>query len=367
MPQFLSFSFGLYLITITITSAIRTFILPRAISDRLTAFIFRSIRRIFDLRLARATSYSEKDRVLALFAPLSLLSLPPIWLTLITIGYTFIFWGTGIKSWTEAFTLAGSSLLTLGFAKGPLLIHTILSFTAATIGLIMVALLIAYLPTMYAAFSKREVAVNQLSVRADSPPSPVELLLRFYRLERLNQLALLWEKWEDWFTELEESHTSLAALVFFRSPNPNESWVNAAGVILDCAALRLALLDLPDDIQTTFLPDGNQVPSDPQAAITIRAGFIALRRIADYFNVTYNPTPHFPEDSISISQDEFFHTVQILRNFGIPLKTNLDQAWQDFAGWRVNYDSVLLALQRITVAPPAPWLKDQMGTAPRND
>jgi hypothetical protein len=38
------------------------------------------------------------------------------------------------------------------------------------LGLLLVALLIAYLPTMYAAFSRRETAVKLLEVRAGNPP-----------------------------------------------------------------------------------------------------------------------------------------------------------------------------------------------------
>ena len=44
-------------------------------------------------------------------------------------------------------------------------------------GMILAALLISYLPTMYSAFSSRETLVNLLETRAGSPPSrTVELL-----------------------------------------------------------------------------------------------------------------------------------------------------------------------------------------------
>lgn len=34
------------------------------------------------------------------------------------------------------------------------------------------------------------------------------------------------------------------------------------------------------------------------------------------------------------------------------MKKDLEQAWCNFAGWRVNYDRVLLALAGLTMAPP---------------
>ena len=96
----------------------------------------------------------------------------------------------------------------------------------------MVGLLIAYLPTMYSAFSRREQAVNMLEVRAGNPPNPYDMLSRFHRIHGLDKLAELWKNWEIWFADVEESHTTLPALVFFRSPLPEHSWVTAAGTVL---------------------------------------------------------------------------------------------------------------------------------------
>ena len=41
------------------------------------------------------------------------------------------------------------------------------------------------------------------------------------------------------------------------------------------------------------------------------------------------------------------------------MKADLDRAWRDFAGWRVNYDRVLLAMAALTMAPDAPWSLDR--------
>jgi hypothetical protein len=334
---------GLVIVAGTFLSAVRTFVLPRSAPDQLTRAIFLLVRRLFDLVLNRTASYEDRDRVMALYAPLALLSMPPVWLICVLIGYMGMFWALGAATWRTAFRISGSSLLTLGFAPLDTLGETILAYSEATLGLILVALLIAYLPTMYSAFQKRETAVTLLEVRAGAPPSAVEMFLRFQRLKRMEKLGELWTSWEIWFAEIEESHTSLPALAFFRSPQPDHSWITAAGAVLDAAALAVSTLDIPHDVQ---------------ADLCIRAGYLALRRIADFFNIAHNAAPT-PSDMISISRDEFDEACRQLEQGGVALKPDRDQAWRDFAGWRVNYDLVLLALCGLTMAPWAPWSSDR--------
>jgi hypothetical protein len=119
--------------------------------------------------------------------------------------------------------------------------------------------------------------------------------------------------------------------------------VTAAGAVLDAAALSRSVLD---------------VPRDPNADLCIRAGYLALRRIADFFQISYNAAP-LPGDPISIARQEFDAACGRFASDGVPLKPDMEQAWRDFAGWRVNYDTVLLALAALTMAPYAPWSSDR--------
>jgi hypothetical protein len=41
------------------------------------------------------------------------------------------------------------------------------------------------------------------------------------------------------------------------------------------------------------------------------------------------------------------------------MKGDLDQAWLDWKGWRVNYDAALLGLCGVVVAPTAMWSGDR--------
>ena len=230
-----------------------------------------------------------------------MLALLATWLVLVFWGFALMFWGLNGGSLYDAMVLSGSSLLTLGFATHDGVANIALTLTEAAIGLVLLALLITYLPTVYAAFSRRELAVTALEVRAGSPPSGVEMIARYWILENIARLSMVWEQWEVWFADIEETHTSFSALVFFRSPQPDHSWITAAGAVLDGAALTTSTLDLPRDVQ---------------ADICIRAGYLALRRIAGFFRIPYNPNPS-PDDPISVTRGEFDEAYDRLAEVGV--------------------------------------------------
>jgi len=338
-----AFAAGIAIVIGTFLSAVRTFVLPRSSPTILTRVIFLTMRDLFSIIEKRATTYEQRDRILALYAPLSLLVMPPVWLICVLAGFMGMFWAVGSRSWYQALRISGSSLLTLGFVPLDRLLDVLLGYSEATLGLILVALLIAYLPSMYSAFQRRETAVTLLEVRAGTPPSAIELFQRLHRLSRLEKLSELWSSWEIWFAELEESHTSLPALAFFRSPKPSQSWITAAGTVLDAAALAASTLDIPRDVQ---------------GDLCIRAGYLALRRICDFFALPYNPQPT-PDDPISVTRAEFDAACEQLAAVGVPLKPDREQSWRDFAGWRVNYDTPLLLLASTITAPPARWSSDR--------
>lgn len=335
-----AFLLGTLFVMRAILSAVRTFILPRAAPDPLTGFVFQSSRAVFNWLAKQARDFNRKDSVLALYAPLTLFLLPAAYLIIVQVGFSGMFWALDGGAYYDAFLLSGSSLLTLGFAQVETIAEMLLAFTEATVGLILIATLIAYLPTIYGAFSTRERAVTMLEVRAGIPPSAITLYERMARLDKLDDLSALWSEWETWFAAVDESHTSLAMLVFFRSPRPQLSWINAAGTVLDAAALYASTLDLPHD---------------HQADLTIRAGYLALHHIADFFRIDYNPEPA-PGDPISISREAFDRACDQLERAGVPLRKDRDAAWRNFAGWRVNYDTVLLAIADLIMAPPAVWI-----------
>ncbi|MCU1457635.1 MAG: hypothetical protein JWL73_1727 [Actinomycetia bacterium] len=341
--RIVAFALGVLLILLMGDSALRTFVLPRAASPKITRLVFLAVRRVFDLITNHQKTYEQRDALMALYSPICLLLLPLVWLVMLMIGFMLMFWSLDPGSWKNAYASSGSSLLTLGFLEHTDWTRLTVSFAEASLGIGILGLLIAYLPTIYTAFSRREVLVAQMSVRAGTPPTAVDLLRRAQLINRIDNLDDIWTAWQTWFSEVEETHTSLAALVFLRSPRPDRSWVTAGGAVLDAAALHLSVVD---------------VPRAPQAALCIRSGFLSLRAIAGFFGVPYADDPD-PGDPISIDRSEFDDAVERMRQVGVPLLSDLDQAWADFRGWRVNYDQPLLGIAAITMAPFAPWSSDR--------
>lgn len=334
---------GFVVIVATLGSAIRTVILPRGVQSTITRSVFRLVRVPFGTIAHDRRSYEDRDRVMALYAPVALAVLPLAWLALEVIGFTLLIQGLTGSSFGDAYHLSGSSITTLGFAPADGWLLRTVAFSESAVGLFLVALLISYLPSLYSSFSQREAMVATLATRAGTPPTAVEFMTRHHAIGWLDDLAEFWLGWERWFAEVEESHTSYPMLAFFRSPEPHRSWITSAGAVLDSASFYVSTVDQDD--------------SGP-AAVCIRAGYLALRHIGDYFGIDYDPAPA-PTDPISVTRPEFDAMYETCEQAGVPLRPDRDQAWRDFSGWRVNYDTVLIGLADLTMAPYAPWSSDR--------
>lgn len=330
----------------TLGSAIRTVVVPRGEQTIIGRATFISTRWLFDLVADRRMGWPAQEAVKARFAPVALLMLPLIWAVGVIIGVSGVFWALDVDPYRDALVLSGSSLTTLGFRTTNDLPTLLVAILEGLIGLGLIALLISFLPTIYGAFSHRENAVAKLHLRstdAYGEASPAAMLIRRHTVEDLDGLPEVWEDWEDWFVEIEETHTSFPMLVFFRSPVPDRSWITSAGLALDAAALYCSTLD---------------VPRAPRAELMIRTGTLSLRRVCDFFDFDYDPDPA-PHDPISVERQEWDQVYDSWAGAGLPVVTDRDQAWIDFAGWRVNYDRPLLSLASFVEAPPALWSSDR--------
>ena len=231
--QILFFVIGAALALSILGSALETVVLPQGGLPRLSQAIFALVHRLL---IHRWNTGSRATALRTLYAPVALVSLPLVWMILMVVSFTCIFWGTGSLSVQRAFEISGSSLTTLGFAEPDTTARIWLSFIEATIGLGLVALLISYLPTIYTAYNAREKGVVRLRPVTGSPPTATDLVRTLERIGALGNLEF-WRNQGDWILDMEQTHTAFPILSYFPETHQDHSWVATVGTLLDAAAL----------------------------------------------------------------------------------------------------------------------------------
>ena len=345
-------------------SVIGTLIVSRSVIGWLTRWVDRIVNGAFGLadgaitkyqrhhrRLATqpedlaVAEYKRRDRLLATQPAAILLAQLAAWLGISYAGFALLLWPFATRGVASAFTDAGSSLFTLGFAEPVGAVPSAIVFLAAATGLVIVTLQIAYLPTLYSAFNRRETEVALLNARAGVPSWGPELLARTHYalgsgMSTLGTMPDLYAQWERWAADIAESHTTYLPLVRFRSPGPLSSWVTALLAVLDSAALFLAL-------------SPGAAPVVP-ARLCLRGGFLCFNRIARAMGIQVPEEPD-PEGRISLTYEEFLAAVTRMREVGFPIERDPAEAWVDFGGWRINYERAAYAVAAAVDAVPALW------------
>jgi hypothetical protein len=332
-------------LAVVLASMLNTVVVPRAVPTRIARVAFLAVHWVLRLRLRLTgrSDYATRDRIFAVQAPLGVFAQLTTWGVLIWLLFAALFWSLiastiSGRTVSRALELSGSSMLTLGFDSPAGLTRQLAAFAAAAVGLSLLALVIAYLPTLYSAFSRREELITKLTVRTGSPPSGPALLSTTWELGRFDQLEEVWNSWEDWFIEVGESHTSFPQLPFFRSPRPNNHWVLASETVLDGAALLTTACD---------------VPGRSRAELCLRAGIHALISIADFLGIPHRPPE--PGAEISLSEESFNNAFSHLQGIGVPMSDDRDSAWAAFRAVRARYEPLLAVIGRMTDAPRSEW------------
>jgi hypothetical protein len=350
---------GGFMVLAVWSSVIGTLIVSRSVSSRLTRAVDRVVVGVYHMvskkfanhrRLDPLVAYQRLDRLLATQASAILLGQLAVWLGVVFVGYAFLLWPFAARGVASAFTDAGSSIFTLGFSEPPGAVPAVIVFLAAATGLIIVTLQIAYLPTLYAAFNRRETEVALLNSRAGVPSWGPELLARTYYalgsgVSTLDTMPDLYAQWERWASDVAESHTTYLPLVRFRSPAPLSSWVTALLAVLDSAALFLAV-------------SPKSAPVVP-ARLCLRSGFLCFNRIARAMGIDVPEEPD-PDAGITLTYQEFLDAVARIRKVDFPVEREPEEAWPEFVGWRVNYERAAYALADAVDAVPALWSGPRM-------
>jgi hypothetical protein len=343
--RWLGFVAGLVLLIGTGSSVVKTLLIPRSATSAFTHVVARSVRAGFTMATVRVADLQRRERILSAGAPTFLITLLAAWLACLLLGFGLLLWPLTPESFPAALREAGSSEFTLGFVRPAGPAPAVVVFLASASGLVLVALLIAYLPAMYAAFNRRETLVTTLEALAGTPPWGPELLARQALIGDVGYLHRVYERWTEWAADIAESHSNYPTLIYFRSPDPAASWLLSLICVLDAAALHQSLCP-------------GSAP--PEARPLLRVGYLTIRRLARRLGLPVSDDPH-PEDPITLTRAEFDEAVARVQAAGWSFERTPDEAWPHFYGWRVNYEGAAYAMAHFLDLPPALW----SGSRPR--
>jgi len=339
---------GAIIIFAVLLDAFENVVLPRRVRRhfRITSLFYRHTWIPWTRVASRIPSQTRRESFLGYFGPLSLIGLLALWACALIFGFTLLQYGGGehLSAGNQPINFrlllyhSGETFFTLGYgditpASG---FSRMLAVGEAGMGFAFLGVVIGYLPTIYSAFSRREIEISLLDARAGSPPSAAELLSRAFSSSNPQALDELFRGWERWAAEVLESHLSYPVLSFYRSQHSNQSWLGALTVILDATALVVSILDGVDG---------------EQAKRTFKMARHALVDLAQVVYATYDanaPERLTPKDLADIR-------TQLLAK-GVRLKGG-PEAEEKLHQIRMQYEAYAIGIARNLYISLPPWIR----------
>jgi len=339
---------GVALVLAVLLDAFETAVLPRRVQRqfRISRWFYRNTWRPWAKLTSHIKSQARREAVFGYFGPLSMIGLLGIWAAGLIFGFALLQYGAqghfsaGNQPITFRLLLydSGETFFTLGY--GDVIpassLARLLAVFEAGMGFAFLGVVIGYLPTVYSAFSRREIEISLLDARAGSPPSANELLTRAVNSLDQGTLDRLFHDWERWAAEVLESHLSYPVLSFYRSQHSNQSWLGALTVVLDATALVIAGID---------------GVSNEQSRWTFRIARHAVVDLAQVLNARYDPSA---TDRLT-SEDLVLIRAQLAQK-GLKLRDSVE-AEEKLGQLRMLYEPYVLALAKTLYISLPPWIR----------
>jgi len=339
---------GIAILFAVLLDAFETVVLPRRVQRhfRITSWFYRNTWRPWARLASHIPSPARRESVLGYFGPLSMIALLGLWAAGLILGFALLEYGSGSHLSSQNVPIdfpvllynSGETFFTLGYGdltpSSPF--SRVLAVVEAGMGFAFLGVVIGYLPTIYTAFSRREIEISLLDARAGSPPSAAELLTR--AADGLNKGALdgLFHDWERWAAEVLESHLSYPVLSFYRSQHSNQSWLGALTVILDATALVMA---------------GIEGVNNEQARRTFKIARHAVVDLAQVVRARYDPS--LPE---RLTEEDLALLRSQLEQKGLHPKHD-GEADQKLADLRALYEPYVQGIAKNLFIPLPPWIR----------
>ncbi|HEY2956129.1 MAG TPA: potassium channel family protein [Candidatus Eisenbacteria bacterium] len=257
----LALAAAVVLIAWVLWDAFETMLLPRRVPARLrvSRIFLRGLWAVWSAIARSIPSRPRRENFLSFYALLSILGLLMVWAAGLVAGFALLQWAGGSRIAADGepanfaldLYLSGTTFFTLGLGDvRPLSTFArVVTVIEAGTGFGFLALVLAFLPVLYQAFSRREARITMLDEWAGSPPTAAVLLRRCFEARDPGVLAPLFKDWEVNSAEILESHLSYPILCFFRSQHDNQSWLGSLTAILDACTLVLVGVEGVDPFQ----------------------------------------------------------------------------------------------------------------------
>ncbi len=336
---------GTLTVVLVLNDVFQSVIVPRAVGRRyrISSNITLPSWQLWRRYALRIDDTERREDFLGTFAPLMLVVFLIVWVAGLVFGYGLLFDALAGQvrprpGFGAALYFAGTSLLTIGYGDFVPLTGAarFLALAAGASGFGTVAVVTAFLFSLFGAFSRREVFVILFGARAGAPPSGVTLLETYARLGMRADLPDIFKEGQHWAADVLESHLAYPILAYFRSPHDYESWVGALGAVLDASTLLLTAVRNESFGHARLMNDiGRHLTHD----------------LGRYFalDVRY---------AVGVERSEFDTARERLRDAGFDVIDG-DSAWEAFATLRRFYAAPLDAMTRYWRIPPAQWVGDR--------
>jgi|KBSMisStaDraftv2_1062788.scaffolds.fasta_scaffold00578_21 hypothetical protein len=340
---------GALIMLAVLLDAFETIVLPRRVRRahfRITSWFYR-LTWVPVARLAsHIESQARRETLLGYFGPLSMIALLGLWACSLILGFALVQFGAGEHvaestlpiNFSVILYQSGQTFFTLGYGDitPANTFSRFLAIGESGMGFAFLGVVIGYLPTIYSAFSRREIEISLLDARAGSPPSAAELLTRAVNSSDPGSLDRLFQSWERWAAEVLESHLSYPVLSFYRSQHSNQSWLGALTVILDATSLVITGID---------------GMGKEQALRTFKMARHAVVDLAQVVNAHYNP-----DSPDRLAGSELAEIRKQLAEKGIKLREG-PEAEQKLVQLRTLYEPYVQAIARTLFIGLPAWIR----------
>ena len=339
---------GLALVLAIFYDLFQSVVLPRPAINKLATvrYVLRALWSFWRWVGNRISSLPRRERWLATYGPIGVLVMFGVWAQGLILAYGLIIDGLrdemhpvpadfGSSLYFSATTLVPLSYGDYVPVGVPLRLATIAESAS---GVIVAALAITLLFSLYESFQPREELVVTLDAFAGAPPSGVQILETAAAHGMREELIKTFDDWRQWAAAVLESHLAYPVLVFFRSSHDNEAWINSFGAVMDAAVLVMSTVE-----------DKSEGP----AKLMFRVGNHLVEDLSWYFRRWAQPA-----DTPVIERFEFEQAWTRLQKAGYQCKP-AEEAWNAFARLRSSYAAPINALARALAIIPAEWIGDR--------